>query len=233
MTRTDNGLPGVYNALPLTLPDGRGAALALNQQGQLIVDTSGGGNNSKTTITGSGGDVNTHDSQGDDIPSTAIGAVTESLNWHWSVTLGSWARNYGSDYTNIPNAVSVPFTSSRLYALNGANAVPVGADANGNLLTKPGSPSGVGDGRKTVAIAGTREPLVAVSTPVNSVIITALLENTEVVVVGANTVVAAEATRRGTPLSPGDSLSFDIDNLDKVYLDVIVNEQGVSYTYTT
>lgn len=133
MPRTQNGLPGIHNATPLTLPDGAGAALALNASGQLLVDTSGGGNNSKMTITGSGGDVSTHDSQGDDIPSTAIGLTTEALGWHWSVALATWARNYGDTYTNIPNAVSVPFTGARLYALNGSNAVPLNADTTGAL----------------------------------------------------------------------------------------------------
>lgn len=36
MSRTDHGLPGIYNASPLTLPDGAGAALALDQSGNSL-----------------------------------------------------------------------------------------------------------------------------------------------------------------------------------------------------
>jgi len=36
MPRTSHGLPGIYNATPLTLSDGQGAALAINSSGQLI-----------------------------------------------------------------------------------------------------------------------------------------------------------------------------------------------------
>lgn len=36
--RTDYGLPGVYNSSAITLPDGAGAALALNASGQSVTD---------------------------------------------------------------------------------------------------------------------------------------------------------------------------------------------------
>lgn len=38
MPRTVRGLPGVYNATPLTLDDGEGAALALNASGELVIN---------------------------------------------------------------------------------------------------------------------------------------------------------------------------------------------------
>lgn len=90
--------------------------------------------------------------------------------------------------------------------------------------------SGIGDGRKTVTTAGTRVVLAS-STPCVSVCITALEGNTGKVVVGAVTVVAALATRRGTPLAPGESVTFTVSDLAYVYVDSMVNGEGVSYSY--
>lgn len=98
---------------------------------------------------------------------------------------------------------------------------------SGGLAT----PSSIGTGRKTVAIAGTREALAA-STTSKSVSITAETDNTGIIVVGGSAVVAVLATRQGTPLNAGDSISIDIDNLSKVNLDTTVNGDGVTYTYT-
>jgi hypothetical protein len=95
----------------------------------------------------------------------------------------------------------------------------------------PTSPSSIGDGRKVVAAAATAETL-AVSTACKTVVITAETDNTGVISVGASDVVAALATRKGTPLNAGDSVSIDIDNLSKVYLDTTVSGDGVTYTYT-
>jgi hypothetical protein len=88
------------------------------------------------------------------------------------------------------------------------------------------------DGRKTVAAGGTEERLVSESTPAQLVEITAETDNTGIVVVGASTVVAAQATRRGTPLNAGDTLTlYDVD-LYEVHLDVTVNGDGVTFLYT-
>ena len=83
-------------------------------------------------------------------------------------------------------------------------------------------------GRKTVATAGTREQLAA-STAARRVEITAETDNTGVVVVGGSTVVAALASRAGTPLNPGDTITVEIDDLAKIYMDVTVNGDGVTY----
>lgn len=111
-------------------------------------------------------------------------------------------------------------------------------DANGRLLLSSSSGASapattIGDGLKLVTTAGTRETLVASTTPCRSVCITAKISNTGTVVVGAVTVVAASgATRRGTPLNAGDSVTIAINDLVKIYLDVTVNGEGVTYTYT-
>lgn len=93
--------------------------------------------------------------------------------------------------------------------------------------------TGIGDGRKVVAAAGTREALVASSTPAKVVFLTAETDNTGVVVVGGTGVIAALATRRGTPLSAGDTVILDCDDLVDINLDVTVAGDGVTYTYLT
>ncbi len=87
------------------------------------------------------------------------------------------------------------------------------------------------DGRKVVAAAATAEPLEDSANIVNFVVITAETNNTGVVTVGASTVVAAVATRRGTPLAKGASMSLGGVDLNEVYLDVTVSGDGVTYTY--
>lgn len=105
-------------------------------------------------------------------------------------------------------------------------------DSSGSVIVT-NNITGISDGRKTVAAAGTRETLVASSTPCKVVAITAETDNTEIVVVGGSTVVAALATRRGTPLYPGDSTAFEIDDLVDINVDVLVNGEGVTFTYWT
>lgn len=90
------------------------------------------------------------------------------------------------------------------------------------------------DGRKVVAAAGTAEKLAA-STAIRSVTITAETDNTGIVVVGDDTVVAALATRRGTPLNAGDSMTLEaardaVDDLNQVWLDATVSGDGVTYS---
>lgn len=91
-------------------------------------------------------------------------------------------------------------------------------------------------GRKTVAVAGADEPLVGSSARCQSVTITALATNTAVVCIGGSGVDATLATRTGTPLAAGDSLTIasNIDgenDLAHVFVDALVNGEGVSYSY--
>ena len=87
------------------------------------------------------------------------------------------------------------------------------------------------DGRKVVAAAGVREPLSSTRVVARFVILTAETDNTGVIVVGGETAVAAQATRRGTPLNAGASMGIPCDNLAGIYLDTTVNGDGVTYTY--
>ena len=88
---------------------------------------------------------------------------------------------------------------------------------------------GVTDGRKTVAAAGTAERMSA-NFSCKSVVLTAETDNAGTVVVGGASVVAALSTRRGTPLTAGQSLTLPVNNLNLVWLDVTTSGDGVTYT---
>jgi hypothetical protein len=96
----------------------------------------------------------------------------------------------------------------------------------------PTSPTNtlIGQGRKVVTTAGTAVALAA-STSCKSVTIQSEKDNTSDVVIGGSGVVGTLATREGIYLSPGDSIDLPIDNLDKVYVDALVNGEGVTYVY--
>ena len=86
-------------------------------------------------------------------------------------------------------------------------------------------PDTITDGAKTVTTAGTAETLVAASTPAKIVILTALTGNAGIMWIGGSTV----ADGRGVPLTPRQSVTLQIDDLQKVYLDTDNSTDGVSY----
>lgn len=107
-------------------------------------------------------------------------------------------------------------------------------DDAGNVTVKTMANPGftiIADGRKVVASAGDAEALVASTTTCKKVEITAEFNNTGVIVVGGSTVVAALATRRGTPLYAGSTYTLVIDDLADVYIDATVSTDGVTFTY--
>ncbi len=92
--------------------------------------------------------------------------------------------------------------------------------------------TGVGHGVKVVTTAGTDVALAA-STPCKRVTIQAQLDNTSTIAVGATGVDATVATGTGIVLNPGDVFEFDIDNLADVFIDSLVNGEGVRFQYLT
>ena len=84
----------------------------------------------------------------------------------------------------------------------------------------------VGSDRKFVTAAATREPM-AFPDETKCVLLTAELDNTGVMVLGGKTVVAALATRKGTPLEAGDSALMPAKGL---WFDTTVSGDGVTYT---
>ena len=86
-------------------------------------------------------------------------------------------------------------------------------------------------GRKTVTTAGVREAFALAPTTAKRIDIQALAGNTDKVVIGDNTVVAAVGARRGIALAAGQSYSFSITDLANIYIDSVVDFEGVSYNY--
>lgn len=84
----------------------------------------------------------------------------------------------------------------------------------------------VGSGVQTVTTAGTRVALAS-TTAIKSVTVRAKSVNTGLIYVGSSIV----ASSNGFQLSSGETVSIDIDNLSKVYIDSAVNEEGVSFIY--
>ena len=95
------------------------------------------------------------------------------------------------------------------------------------------------DGRKTVTTAGTRVALEALSSGIYCKELTVIAEedNTGDIGVGADTVVAALATRRGILLAPGESYTFDSGmlgdrgalDLATVFIDSEIDTDGVHF----
>ena len=88
----------------------------------------------------------------------------------------------------------------------------------------------ISEGRTVVTTAGTA--VVLSSTNIENlqwVVIVAETDNTGVITVGGSAVVGALATRKGTPLAAGDSITLPVNNLSDVYLDTTVNGDGVTY----
>lgn len=115
--------------------------------------------------------------------------------------------------------------------------VDLGATDNAVLDTiaasvAAGNITGIGQGVTTVTTAGT-DVVLASSTSCKRVVIQAQTDNTSIIAVGASGVDATVATGTGVVLYPGDTFELDIDNLADIYIDSLVNGEGVRYTYFT
>lgn len=94
-------------------------------------------------------------------------------------------------------------------------------------------PTTISQGRKVVTTAGTAVQLSTSKSRIGSIAITAETDNTGYITIGNASVIGALATRQGTPLAAGDTLTFDIDQLSAIYLDTTVNGDGVTWTVTS
>lgn len=88
-----------------------------------------------------------------------------------------------------------------------------------------------GQGRATVASAGTANRVTTTSTDITEVILTAETDNTGIIAVGGAGVIAALATRTGTPLLAGESIVLAEDNLTNIWIDSTVTGDGVTYQW--
>lgn len=121
-----------------------------------------------------------------------------------------------------------------LDSLGSKIALPVSLyDGSGSQITSFGGislPTSIGDGRKVTVSAGTAVQIGS-STSIKKVTVQALDTNTDVIVVGSSTVVAASGTRRGIALTPFNSIVIQVDNLTDVYIDSVVSGEGCSFVY--
>lgn len=111
------------------------------------------------------------------------------------------------------------------------------AIANALLGTLSVTPTIAGDvvatlasGRRTVTTPGTSVALVTASTPCKWVAITALKSNTDQVNTGGTGTLATTGGSTGEPLSAGESVTYPVDNANKIFIDARVATEGVSYT---
>ena len=102
--------------------------------------------------------------------------------------------------------------------------IMLGSQQNGEYHTSGG------DGRQTVSVPGTAVALSS-DQKCTRVDITAGLSNSNIVVVGFSTVVAALATRRGQPLYQGDKTTIFINNLNKIYVDGLSANDIVTFVF--
>jgi len=103
-------------------------------------------------------------------------------------------------------------------------------DLGGVIVAVGGVSSVISQGRKVVATSGT--PVVlASSTSIKSVTIQAIKNNTSDIIIGGAGIIGALATRQGIYLSPGDTVDIAVDDLSKIYIDALVNGEGVTFIY--
>lgn len=94
-------------------------------------------------------------------------------------------------------------------------------------------PENINEGRKAIAADNTAVALVASSTKCKQLFITAEVDNTEPVVIGGSAVVYnPTGSRTGKLLYAGDSITIDINDVSKVYINGKAND-GVTFTYTS
>jgi hypothetical protein len=103
----------------------------------------------------------------------------------------------------------------------------------GTLTTAPTSAGDVAttltDGRKVIATAGTSAAIRA-SLTCKWVQVTALAGNASTLYVGGSGVVADAGSEAGTPLAPGQSTTIPVNDAAKVFIDVLTNSDGVTFT---
>lgn len=108
----------------------------------------------------------------------------------------------------------------------------LGGTGGAGLPVNPVSSSNpfIGQGRQIVATAGTPVPLAA-STASKTVTVQAEVNNTSDIIVGGSGVVGPVGTREGIYLASGDSIDLPINDLSLVYIDSLVDGEGVTYVY--
>lgn len=132
------------------------------------------------------------------------------------------AANQATEITSLAN-LDVAL-STRLKPADTLTAVTTVGTITNTVNTSEVAPTAILNGKTTVATAGSRVVLAS-TTPCKSVTIKALSTNAGFIYVGNSTVTASN----GFQLLAGDSISFDIANLNTVNIDSSINGESCTY----
>lgn len=111
-------------------------------------------------------------------------------------------------------------------------AYPLIATTNGSLTIVHRGAATITSGRTVVTTSGSSVQLTTASTTCFRVDVVADLGNTDAIVIGGSTVVAALGSQVGTAILPGNTpVSILIDDLSKLYIDAIVSGEALCFNY--
>lgn len=100
--------------------------------------------------------------------------------------------------------------------------------SNAQYIKQPASSDTLVGGSQTVTTAGTRVQLSATSVPCIDLIIQATSGVTGRIYIGG----PAVSSTAGIYLTAGQAMPMSVSNLNQVWLDSTVNNEGVTYLYT-
>ena len=116
------------------------------------------------------------------------------------------------------------------------NAIPILINSSGIIITVPGAPSAIANGKQTVAVSGSAVQLTTASTACVEVILTANSSNGGIIAFGGsgiNAVSNGSITINGSYLFGSATQKIPIDDVSKIFIDASVSGNGVSFTYVT
>lgn len=177
------------------------------------------------------------------VPPTAglIGALTETAPATDTASSGlngrlqRIAQRLTSLIALLPASLGVKAAAASLSVTQSTEDAVVAAATNTKLdtvIAHVAPTTGLGDGVTVVTTAGT-DVALAGSTACKWVMIQSQTDNTSKIAVGVTGVDATIATGDGILLDPGDAITLPIDNLADVFIDSLVNGEGVRYIYGT
>lgn len=137
----------------------------------------------------------------------------------------TWSESSRCNVSLIPGQVGVAGGSGAVSALT-LRVTLASDDPAVALLARPSS---INNGTKSVAASGTAEQLVGSSTPCKKIILQALDTNTGYIWYGGSSI--DKTAKNGAYLFPGSSVTIEIDDVNKVYIDADVSAESVSFTY--
>ena len=150
-----------------------------------------------------------------------------------ATSLGNLDNSVDGNYLNVNQNIAGTDVAAGAGTVNAqTQRVTHASDDPVNTAVQSKYITGIGHGVATVTTAGT-DVAIAASTPCKKVTLQAQTDNTSLIAVGASGVDATVATGTGIILYAGDSYEFDIDNLADIYIDSLVNGEGVRYCYFT